>query len=348
MREKLQVRTMPPLRFALFGAGFWSRYQLAGWKELDGAECVAIYNRTRARGVALAEEFGVPAVYDDPLELLRRERPDFVDIVTAVESHAPLVRLVASEGIPVICQKPLATSLAEAEDMVQTCRRAGVPLLVHENWRWQAPIRELKRRLDGGRVGWPFRAVIEYNSSFPVFDNQPFLKELEQFILTDMGSHILDVARFLFGEATSLYCQTQRVHPDIRGEDVATVMMRMGGGMTVVCEISYASRTERERFPEAFIHVEAEHGSLELAPDYWIRETDAEGTRARRYPPPHYAWADPRYALIHSSIVPCNANLLEALRGEGPAETTGEDNLKTVRLVFGAYQSAAEDRVLHL
>jgi D-apiose dehydrogenase len=62
-------------------------------------------------------------------------------------------------------------------------------------------------------------------SGFPVFNNQPFLKELEQFILTDLGSHTLDTARFLFGEASSLYCQTRRIHADIRGEDVATIMM---------------------------------------------------------------------------------------------------------------------------
>ena len=55
-----------------------------------------------------------------------------------------------------------------------------------------------------------------------------------------MGSHILDVARFLFGEADSLYCQTHRVHRDIRGEDVATVMLRMRAATTVVCEMAYA------------------------------------------------------------------------------------------------------------
>ena len=48
-----------------------------------------------------------------------------------------------------------------------------------------------------------FRARVTYSNSFPVFDNQPFLKELEQFILTDIGTHILDTARMLFGEATS-------------------------------------------------------------------------------------------------------------------------------------------------
>jgi predicted dehydrogenase len=62
--------------------------------------------------------------------------------------------------------------------------------------------------------------------------------------------------------------------------------------------------------------------------------------------PPRYAWADPAYDVVHASIVPCNADLLKALKGEGPAETTGEDNLKTVRLVFAAYESAADKKVI--
>jgi hypothetical protein len=49
---------------------------------------------------------------------------------------------------------------------------------------------------------------------------------------------------------------------------------------------------------------------------------------------------DPSYHVVHSSIVPCNANFLQALRGKAAAETTGEDNVKTLRLVFAAYDSA--------
>ena len=339
---------MTYLRFAMLGTGFWSRFQLAGWQELEGVECIALYNRTRAKAEALAQAFGVPAVYDDAEELLRRERLDFIDVVTNVETHSRFVRLAAAHKLPVICQKPMATSLEEAEQVVRVCREAGVPLFVHENWRWQTPIRQFKRVLDEKRIGSPFRARIHYCSSYPVFDNQPFLKDLEQFILTVMGSHVLDVARFLFGEAESVYCQTHRVHRDIKGEDVATVMMRMGDGITVVCEISYASRTEHERFPETYIFVEGEAGSLELGPDYWLRVTTEDGTHAKRYPPPRYAWAEPTHDVVHSSIVACNANLLRALTGEGSAETTGEDNLKTIRLIFAAYESAANGQTISI
>lgn len=336
------------LRFAIVGTGFWARYQLAAWGELNGAECVALCNRHRQRAEDLAREFSVPAIYDDPQEMLLRERLDFLDIITDVTTHSSLVHLSAAHRLPVICQKPMATTLAEATEMVSACRKAQVPFYVHENWRWQTPLRQLKHELSHGVIGQPFRARLHFCSSFPVFDNQPFLKELEQFILTDIGSHILDTARFLFGEASSLYCQTHRIHKEIKGEDVATVMMTMGGGMTVVCEMSYASRTEHERFPETYVSIEGEKGSLELGPDYRICLTTENGSCVKRYLPPRYNWVEPAYELVQASIVPCNANLLAALRGEAQAETTGEDNLRTVQLVFASYESARSGKVIYL
>ncbi|GIU77254.1 MAG: oxidoreductase [Bryobacteraceae bacterium] len=333
---------MRKLRFVMIGAGFWARYQLAGWLETGGAVCTGIYNRTRAKAEALAREFGVEHVYDDPAEMIDKEKPDFVDVLTDVDTHAKFTRLAAGMGYPVVCQKPMAASLADAEDMVRFCRERGVTLAINENWRWQTPIRAFREALHSGVIGEVFRTRITMVSGFPVFQNQPFLAELEQFILTDIGSHLLDTARFLCGEPDLLYCQTKRVHANIRGEDVATVMMRTRAGATVVVEMGYAENyLERDRFPETFLFSEGSLGSLELAPDFWLRTTTKDGTHARRIPPPRYAWANPAYDVVHSSIVPCHENILRGLRGEGEIETSGEDNLKTVRLIFAAYESAA-------
>ncbi len=339
---------MSKLRFAMFGTGFWSFYQLAGWMETGDVECVALYNRTKSKAEKLAAQFNIPAVYDSPEALLDAETLDFVDICTSVETHYPLTKLAAERGLPVVCQKPMATTLAECEALVGVCKAANVPLYINENWRWQYPLRQLKKALDSGRIGRVFRARIDYRNSFPVFDNQPFLKELDQFILTDIGSHILDAARFLFGDASTLYCQTSRVHPDIKGEDVATVTMTMGDGITVICEMSYASIREHDRFPETYVEIEGDRGFLELAPDHWIRETTSAGTLSNRYPPPRYEWANPAYDIVHSSIVSAQVNLARALKGVEAGETSGDDNLKTMRLVFGAYQSAAAGAVVRV
>jgi predicted dehydrogenase len=338
-----------PSRFAALGAGFWARFQLGAWREVGGAECVALYNRTRGKAEALAREMGIRSVYDDAEELLEKESLDFVDIITDPSTHERFVTLAAGRVPAIICQKPLAASLASAERMMNACRETGTPLYVHENFRWQAPLRALKAELDRGRPGRVFRARIEMVSGFDVFANQPFLKTLEQFVLTDVGTHVLDVARFLFGEVESLACHTQRIHADIAGEDVATVLLRTRAGATVTVAMGYAGTPlERERFPETFVFAEGDRGSVELGPDYWIRTTTAEGTHSRRVPPPRYEWADPRYDVVHASGVPCNANLLAAIRGEAEAETTAADNYETLRLVFAAYESAESGAVVRI
>ena len=127
---------MEPSRFAILGTGFWAGFQLAAWRELPAARCMALYNRTPAKARDLAARFEVPNVYADAAELLRREALDFVDIISSPDTHRRFVELAAAHRVPVICQKPLAENLADAEAMLAACRGAGVPLLVHENWRW--------------------------------------------------------------------------------------------------------------------------------------------------------------------------------------------------------------------
>lgn len=105
---------MKELRFAILGTGYWARYQLAAWRELEGVRCVALYNRTRAKAEALAAEFDVPSVYEDADKLLREEDLDFADVITDVSVHRKLVEQAAKANVPVICQKPLAENLADA------------------------------------------------------------------------------------------------------------------------------------------------------------------------------------------------------------------------------------------
>jgi predicted dehydrogenase len=340
---------MSDLRFAVLGAGFWTGFQICGWQEIEGARCVAIYNRTRSKAEEYARRFQLPAVYDDPESMLSNEELDFVDIVAAPETHEEFAMLALRHKLPVICQKPLAPTFEAASRMQQAFADQGLPLLVNENWRWQAPIRRLKAMLDGASIGHPFRARIEMVSGFPVFRNQPHLRDLPQFILTDLGTHLLDTCRFLFGEAASVFCRTSKVHKDIAGEDVATVMLEMKNGTTVIVAMAYAENyLEEECFPQTRIFVEAGMGSLELKPGYQIHVTTQKGTAVESVTPIHFPWADPSYDVVHSSIVPCQTDLLRSLQGEREAETTALDNLETLRLVQASYQSTESGKAVQL
>jgi predicted dehydrogenase len=242
----------------------------------------------------------------------------------------------------------MAPDFATCREMVKVCQKADVKLLIHENFRWQAPLRQLKAKLQSGVIGDPFKARVAFVSAFPVFGNQPILAELEQFILADIGSHIFDACRFLFGETDFLFCQTARINPDIKGEDVANVLMRVKNGMVCYAEMSYASLLENEAFPQTLVTVEGERGSLVLSHDFILKTTTKTGTSAEVCKPVAYPWLNPDYAVVHSSIVDCNRNLLADLQGHGKAETTAEDNFETIRLIYAAYDSARDNKVIHL
>ena len=102
----------------------------------------------------------------------------------------------------------------------------GRPLLVHENFRWQRAFRLLRAEIDAGSIGTPSFARLSFRHGFDVYANQPYLAEVEDFGLMDIGLHLFDLARFLMGDVASVACLTQRLNPRVRGEDAFTAPAR--------------------------------------------------------------------------------------------------------------------------
>lgn len=168
---------------------------------------------------------------------------DFVDICTRPYSHAPLTRLAADRGFPVLCQKPFCTSLEEARATVEYCEAAGAPLMVNENYRWQVWYQKAKEVLSSGALGAPFCAVIQERArlSLPRFDHpQAYLAEMPRLIVYELGTHYLDVMRFLFGEPETIYARLQRISPHMAGEDMAHITLGYPN-LTAVITASWAS-----------------------------------------------------------------------------------------------------------
>jgi len=339
---------MKKLKFAIFGCGFWSQFQIGAWKELEGVECVALYNRTKSKAEELALRFGVPRVYDDAEELLKKEQLDFIDIVTDVDTHEKFTFLGAKYGLDVICQKPLAPSYEAAKRMLKVTKEAGVRFYVHENYRWQPQFRRVKEILDSGAIGNAFRCETSFITAFPLFETQPFLAELEEFALTDQGSHQFDVLRYLFGEAETIYCEKQTVNPKIKGEDVTTSILKMKSGAICIQKISFSSPIEKEIFPQTTLLIEGDKGSIRLDAEFEISITTPSGTTKEVVPMLTYSWQTDRLKPEPPSIVDINQNILNDMLALGNAENTGDDNFKTVQLVWAAYESAASGKIVNL
>ena len=337
---------MADLRGGLIGCGFFARNHLHAWRDVQGAEIAAVCDMDRDRAATRAAEFDVPHVYTDAETMLREAGLDFVDVVTQVGSHRPLVELVARHGIPVICQKPLAPTLEDARAMVAACREVGVPFMVHENFRWQRPMRQTKRA--AAALGPLFFGRVQWRTAWDVYTDQPYLATDERFILSDMGVHLLDLARFFMGEVSDLRCVTQSVNPAVRGEDVATVLLAMRSGATCVVDMSYASHLEREMFPQTLVHLEGSGGSVVLDHDFNLIVTTEAGVERRSVAPGSLPWATPLVQHVQESVVAIEQDWADCLRDGREPETSGADNVKTLELVFGAYDSAATGNLIRL
>jgi D-apiose dehydrogenase len=329
------------LKGGVIGCGFFAANHLAAWQLLDGVKITAVCDRDPTK----AKWDGAKS-YTDAARMLATESLDFVDIITTVESHRPLVELAASHGLPVICQKPFALERADAEAMVAACAKAGVPLMVHENFRWQSPLMAVKDVLEAGEIGDPTYARIQFRHAYDIYANQPYLKTEPRLAIQDLGIHLLDVARYYLGEATRLHCRTQRINPAVRGEDCVTILLDHANGAVSLVDFSFATQLEPDPFPETLVRIEGTKGTVELFQDYQLRVSGPGWHRDEDVEPDVPSFGSRPWHNIQESVVNIQRHWVDCLKtGREPA-TSGADNLKTLDLVFKAYESADTGRAL--
>jgi D-apiose dehydrogenase len=328
------------LRGTLIGCGFFAVNQMHGWRDVHGADIIAICDTNPSRLNVIGDQFSITARYTDARTMLETERPDFVDIATTVPSHRALVEVAAQLEIPVICQKPFAQNIADAKAMVAACTATNTPLMVHENFRWQSAIRHVKQVITQGAIGQPFWGRVSFRSAYDVFSGQPYLAEGERFIVEDLGIHALDVARFLLGDARSVSARATRINPQIKGEDVATMLLDHGAGVTSIVDCSYATRQEVEAFPETLIEIDGTLGSLRLSQGYKLTVTTPTGTTHKDVSPHLLPWASKPWHNIQESVVLIQQHWVDCLKHNREPDTSGRDNLQTFALVEAVYESA--------
>jgi len=336
------------MKGALIGCGFFARNQLHAWRDIDGVEIVALCDRDAGRLNDAGDQFGIERRYSDAGEMFADGGFDFVDIATTAPSHRPLVEMAAEAGVHIICQKPFAENMADARAMVAAAEAAGKVLMVHENFRWQSAVRAAIDALRSGAIGTPFFGRVSFRSGYDVYAGQPYLAEGKRFIIEDLGIHILDIARALFGEVSTITASTKRVNPKINGEDVATMLLAHQGGVTSLVDCSYASRRDPETFPETLLEIDGTEGTLRLDAGYRLTIQSGGKSETRDVSPPVLPWAERPWHNIQESVAIIQQHFVDCLREGRVPETSGADNLNTLALVEAAYLSAAETRSVNL
>lgn len=335
-------------RGVLIGCGFFANNHMQAWTNLPGAEIVAVCDRDEGKARAMAERFGVARHYADATEMLRAEKPDFVDIATTSASHRALVELAAPHARVVICQKPMADTMEDGEAMVAAAATAGVPLVIHENFRWQRPFREIASRIAAGELGKVHFARFSFRHGYDNYVNQPYLAEIERFTLMDVGLHLFDLSRHLVGEAATLSCRTQRLNPIVRGEDAFTALVGHDSGATSVVDCSFYSKLTPHRFPQTTAWIEGDNGTIDLDEDYIMTLHGRDGRQTFNVEPQMPAWGEKPWHVIQDSVLAFERHVLDVLDGKAEPQPSGAHNLKTLAMSLAAYEAAATDTVIDL
>jgi predicted dehydrogenase len=331
------------IRIGLIGCGFFARNHLNAWKQLapEGAVLAAVCDSDANKATAAATEFGIGAVYGDAAEMLAAEQLDAVDIVTQVRSHRPLVEIALRAGVPTIVQKPFGSTLADCAAMTELSRSLRVALAVHENFRFQLPMQKVREILVAGEIGTPNWARIGFRTGYDVYAGQPYLLTEEKFVINDLGTHVLDLARFFLGEVDYLSAETQKRRPDLAGEDTATMLLRHKSGAVSVVECTYQAQRLPDLFPQTLVEIEGSEGAV-VVKDGCVVEVTSGGTlRTLDAVPLLESWMARPWHVAQDSVLRACTHFLGCLQGGESPMTAASDNLKTMALCDAAYAAAA-------
>lgn len=337
------------LRVAVIGAGFFARFHHEAWARIDGAELVGICDLDMSKAAAAASEFGGRA-WDDPAAMIAALKPDLIDIATPPATHRAMVQLAAEAGIACICQKPLAPTLAESREIVELAEAAGIPLIVHENFRFQPWYREIRRWIEGGRLGDLYQASFRLRpgdgqGEDAYLARQPYFQQMERFLIHETGIHLIDVFRFLFGEMGAVYADLRRLNPVIAGEDAGHVLFTCRSGMRALFDGNRLSGhvAENPRLTMGELAIEGSLGTLFLNGDGGLSFLPL-GADAPE--PVSYDWENRGFG--GDCVSALQAHVVDHFRNGTPLENTGRAYLRNIEIEEAVYQSAAEGRRIDL
>lgn len=337
---------MRPLRGAVVGAGYFSRFHYDAWSRMEDVEIVACCDLQEAKARAAAAEHGVPAAYGDLRAMLDAHEVDFVDVVTRPDSHREICGEVAARGLPAICQKPLAPSAEECAQIVDAAEAAGVRLMVHDNFRFQPWYREIKVLMGRGAIGSRLHTISFRNRAGDGWGDdaylarQPYFQQMPRFLLFEAGIHTIDTFRYLGGEIERVWCRLRRLNPVIAGEDAALAVFDFEGGAVGVYDANRynESTAEDPRYTFGELLVEGDGGTVRLHDDGRL-SLQPLGEPERDHP-----YERSRRGFAGDCVLATQRHFVDALRGGAPFETEGRRYLRSIAVQEAAYRSAASGR----
>jgi predicted dehydrogenase len=333
---------------AIVGCGRISDRHLKVIQQIPALKLLAVCDCQAERSLQVAQAWGVPA-YQDALEMVHRERPDLVAILTDSGSHASLGIALAPLVPVLVVEKPMALTLAEADRLIDTCETHGTRLFVVKQNRFNPPIVALKQALDQGRFGKLVLGTvrIRWSRNQAYYDQAPWRGTWKRDggVFTNQASHHIDLLQWMLGPVTAVkaYVATRLV--DIEAEDTGVAVLQFGSGALGVIEATTATRPKDL---EGSISILGEKGAVVIG-GFSVNQ------------PVTWNFAEPRPEddQIHELIThpadvygfghhPFYLDVLECLDSGRKSMLAGFEGRKSLEIINALYESAFNGREVRL
>ena len=334
---------METLRIGLIGAGDVARAaHLPSFAANKKVEIAAVADPDTQSAASAAQHFGIGNVVEDYHEILDDPSISAVDICAPHYLHYQIAMDALNEGKHVICEKPIAMNLEEADGMIEAANELGLWLLITLNQRFMPIHRKVKEFIAGGRLGKPFlvNAQIVGNVMTALSDANHWKNTWDRAgggAFFDTGTHLVDLMHYWFGEPTAVSASLKRLitKPENKADDNAAVILEYDDDLIANLLVSYSQENEPWSEKKFIFGTGGNIAMISEAavPMFFVADNSPEMVEVE-HKADWWAWSHD-LALRH--FVDCILEKAEPI-------VTAEDARAALKTILAAYQSAKEGR----
>jgi len=307
---------------AVVGCGFWGKNHARIYSELEKADLIAVADLNEDAACALGERYGAD-YHGDPADLIKRDDIDAISICTPTVTHAKIALEAIEAGKHILVEKPLTSTVAEAESLIAASEKAGVKLTVGFVERFNPGVIEALRLVREGKIGDIILARARRVSRYP-------LRISDVGVVKDLAIHDADIVRQLFGaDPETVYATAGNLVHSF--EDYANIVLRFPGNRSAFIETNWLTPHKIRRLiltgSEGLITVE-----------FITQEVTVEDDEGRYTP-----FLKPQEPLTLEL-----ESFVEAILEDKPPAVSGEDGLKALRICEAALESARTGKPVRL
>lgn len=338
------------LKFALVGCGRIARKHIEALERIEHARLVAVCDVLEARAKQIADKLSIP-YYTNYHDMLKNEEIDVVNILTPSGLHAQhTIDIVENYQKHIICEKPMALKLEDADQMIEVCQKHQVRLFVVLQNRFNLAVQALKQALDAGRFGQLVLGSVRVRwtreQAYYDADLWRGTWELDGGCLTNQASHHIDLLTWLLGEPVEVTAKTATRLLNIEVEDTGAAIIRFRNGALGIVEATTATRPVNL---EGSLSLLGEKGAVEIGGfavneiKTWLFKDQSEEDKqlilsTKETPPDVYGFGHQRY-LEH---------VIDCLLHDKPALIDGLEGRKSLEILHAIYESVEAGKSIAL